>query len=239
MAKKKIVAIVQARLTSTRFKNKIFQKIGNLTIIEIILERLKKSKLIDQIVFAIPSSKSNDKLYEFLKKNHCSIFRGQEKNVLNRYFYAAKKFKANTIIRITSDCPLVDSKLIDKMLKIYLDEKPDYLSNIVPPTFPDGFDVEIFSFKSLKTAKNKASTVQELEHVTPYLKNSNKFKIKNYKFRENLNFIKLSVDKKNDLILIRIIYKYFYPNIFFSFTNILKTNFFKKINLKKIKIKIY
>ena len=116
---KKIVAIVQARLTSKRFPNKVIQKIGKFTIIELILKRLKRSKLIDEIVFAIPSNKKNDKLYVLLKGLKANIFRGSENNVLDRFFKTAKRFKASTVIRITADAPLVDPKLIDEMISVY------------------------------------------------------------------------------------------------------------------------
>ena len=116
---KKIVAIVQARLTSKRFPKKVIQKIGKFTIVELILKRLQKSKLIDEIVFVIPSNQKNDKLYKILRGLKVNIFRGSENNVLDRYYKAAKKYHAKNVMRVTGDCPLVDARLIDKMISFF------------------------------------------------------------------------------------------------------------------------
>ena len=236
---KKTVAIVQARLTSKRFPNKVIKKIGNLTVIELILKRLKRSRLIDEIVFAIPSNKKNDKLYVLLKKLKANIFRGSENNVLDRFFKTAKKFKASTIVRITADAPLVDPKLIDEMISVYQKKKPDFLTNspdhtsAAPPSFPDGFDVEIFSFNLLKLAKQNAFSNFYCEHVTPYFRFSGKFKKIDFKFSKNLSFLKFALDEKKDLKKIRGIYKHFHPNIFFSFKDLIKYNFFEKFFKKE------
>ncbi len=123
MKKKKIIAIVQARLTSKRFPNKVIQKIGKFSVLEIMLKRLKKSKKIDDIVFSIPSNKNNYKLYKHLEKLNTKIFRGSENNVLERFYNTAKKFKATDIIRITGDCPLIDPKIIDNLINLYLKKK--------------------------------------------------------------------------------------------------------------------
>ena len=235
----KIVAIVQARSTSKRFPNKVLKKIGNMTVISCIFERLKKSKLIKEIVFAIPSNNTNDKLAVYLKKKNANVIRGSEKNVLSRYFDAAKKTKATTIVRITGDCPLVDPSLIDKMLLRFL-KKPevDYLSNILPPTYPDGFDVEIFSFKALREANLYASSDIDLEHVTPYIKRSKSVVKDNLEHKKDLSFIRLTIDRPDDLKNVKKIFNYFKKNIFFTLNDILKKpiliNAFKK-NLKREK----
>tara|TARA_Y100000590_G_scaffold436911_1_gene558002 strand:+ start:152 stop:2215 length:2064 start_codon:yes stop_codon:yes gene_type:complete len=247
---KKIVAIVQARLTSKRFPKKVIQKIGKFTIVELILKRLQKSKLIDEIVFAIPSNQKNDKLYKILRELKVNIFRGSENNVIDRFFKTAKKFNASTIVRITADAPLIDPKIIDEMISVYQTKKPDFLTNspdntsAIPPSFPDGFDVEIFSFNLLRLAKKEAFSNFYREHVTPYFRFTGKFKKREFNFSKNLSFLKLSVDEKKDMIKIKKIYNYFYPNILFSFRDLIKNNIleklfkkdFKKENLLKEKI---
>ena len=145
--KKKIICIVQARLNSTRLKNKVIYKFKNKTMIEILLERLTYSKLIDDTIVAIPKS---DKRLENILKDKYKVYLGDDEDVLKRYYLAAKKFKADIIVRITGDCPLVDSQMIDIGLKKYLNSNFDYISNINPPTFPDGLDYEIFNFKTSK-----------------------------------------------------------------------------------------
>ena len=171
--KKNIICIVQARLNSTRFKNKIIEKFKDKTIIEILLNRLKKSKLISELVVAIPK---NDTVLKDLLKDKCKIFEGDELDVLKRYYLAAKKNKADIIIRVTGDCPLIDSQLIDTGLKKFLKSDFDYISNINPPTFPDGLDYEIFNFKALEVSYLKAKLKDDREHVTKYILKNNNFK---------------------------------------------------------------
>ena len=152
---KKIIAIVQSRTTSTRYPNKVLSKIGKNSVTQLIIKRLNKSKLIDDIVFTIPSNFRNNKLFNHLKKLNVNIFRGSESNVLDRYFRTATKFKASTIVRITGDCPLVDPQLIDNMLRVFHKKKLDFFYTL-PKSFPDGFDVEIFSFQTLSKIKKKS-----------------------------------------------------------------------------------
>ena len=171
----KTVLIVQARLTSIRFPNKILKKIGSQTLLEILLKRLKQSKLVDQIVLAIPNHKKNKIITEILKLD-VPIFYGSEIDVLDRYYKAAKKFKAKNIVRISGDCPFIDPEVIDKAVNLFKKNKFDYVSNTIEPTYPDGLDVEIFNFKSLEKSWKKAKTFSEREHVTKYILNNSKFK---------------------------------------------------------------
>ena len=113
--KNKITAVIQARLNSIRFKNKILKKIKGKEVIKILIERLKLSKEINDIIVAIPNTRSNDSLELFLKKNNINVFRGSEKNVLKRFLECSRKNNINNIVRITSDCPLIDPKILDKM----------------------------------------------------------------------------------------------------------------------------
>tara|TARA_B100000686_G_scaffold347659_1_gene436842 strand:+ start:793 stop:1491 length:699 start_codon:yes stop_codon:yes gene_type:complete len=230
--KKKIIVIVQARLTSRRFPRKVIQKIGRLSIMQIIFERLKQAKLVDEIVFAIPSNRKNNILNNHLKIMNANIFRGSENNVLSRYFHCAKKYEATDIIRVTGDCPLIDPKIVDKLIRIYLKKKIHYLINCYPPKNADGFDVEIFSFNTLKVAKNNAVSKHDTEHVTTYIKRSKKF-VKKYILLVNNFSTHLSLDTKYDLIKLRRIFNYFKPNIFFGVDEVFKKNNYKKIFNKK------
>ena len=143
----KTLIIVQARLNSSRFANKVLKKINKKTIIEIIFKRLQKVKNADEIVFSIPKNKREKKLKRILTKNNAKVFLGKEKDVLDRYYKTAKSYKATTIVRITADCPLVDSQLIDEMIAFYKKNNYEYLSNTIKPTYPDGIDIEIFQQK--------------------------------------------------------------------------------------------
>ena len=204
-----IICIVQARLGSKRFPEKVLQKIQNKTIIELIVDRIKFSKKISHIIVAIPNSKIDNKLYNFLKKKKIKTFRGSENNVLKRYYDAASFFKSDIVVRVTSDCPLVDYKIIDKMINIMINKKKDYVTNASPPSFPDGLDVEIFIFKSLKNAYMSTKDKYDQEHVTPFFRKSGKFDTFNFSNDNDLSSFRLTVDEKKDLEIIRNIYSYF------------------------------
>jgi len=179
--KKKITAIVQARIGSSRFRGKVLKKINGKETIILLLERLSKAKKISDIVVAIPSTKENDILFKVLKKNNYKIFRGSENNVLKRYYDCAKTYNSSNILRITGDCPLVDPKLVDKLASIFLSNNYDYVSNIEERTFPDGMDMEFFSFKTLSKIQANVISKYDKEHVTKYVLRTNIFKRYNFK----------------------------------------------------------
>jgi len=215
------IAIVQARLSSSRFPGKVLKKIRNKTLLEILHNRLKQSKTLSKIIFSVPDNSENKKLHNFLKEKKYNFYRGSEKNVLDRYYKTAIKYNASYVARITSDCPIVDPHMIDKMFNIIKDAKADYISNGNPPTFPDGFDIEIFNIKSLKKAKIKSRTKHEKEHVTPYIIKSKDLKKINFKNKENLSNYNLTVNEPRDLINLNNIISHF-KNLKFSSDQILK-----------------
>ena len=237
--KKKFGIIIQSRLTSKRFPKKVIKKINKLSISEILFKRVKLSKQVNKVIFTIPDNSRNNLLFDHLRSMGADIFRGNEKNVLERYYLTAKKYGIDVIIRITGDCPLVDSKIIDEMVIKFKREKLDYLCTS-PKTFPDGFDVEIFSFNVLKYSINKANKDYDLEHVTSFVRrNKNRFRFKELNFRSDLyydnSFLKLSLDTKENLNKIREVFSYFKPNIFFSIKDIFKERNFSKLFRKELK----
>ena len=194
--KKNTIAIIQARLTSSRFPNKILQKIQNDTIIELLLKRLKKTKYLDKIILAIPYNKKNELLKKKLGKN-VNIFSGSENDVLDRYFKAAKKFKAKTIVRICGDCPLIDPKIVDKVVNFYQKNDFDYVSNTIQPTYPDGLDVEVFNFKTLKQFVNLKLSKNEIKFKLEQLRAlDNGISIKAI---ESVSEFHIGVDTQEDL----------------------------------------
>ncbi|KAF6246728.1 acylneuraminate cytidylyltransferase [Nitrosopumilus sp. b3] len=220
---KKIVLIIQARTGSTRFPEKVLKLIQKKSMIWHVINRVKQIPKIDVIVLATTKKKEDLVLVNIAKNNDIQYFQGKTHNVLDRFFQCAKKFNADIIIRITSDCPLIDPKLIQQMLHVYLNHDYDYLSNTIKPTFPDGLDVEIFSFQALEQAFHSAKWKSEIEHVTPYIKKNSKiFKIFNYENKKNFSNIRLTVDEPLDLKLIRKIYKKFRPKLIFSLNDIIK-----------------
>lgn len=225
---KKIGLIIQARQTSKRLPNKVLKKIKSFSIIEILLSRLIRSKKIDYFVVAIPNNSKNNKLDEDLKKSYVNIFRGSETNVLKRYYDAAKLYNFKSIIRITSDCPLINYKIVDKAVSLFQKYQPSYLSNTSPRSTPRGFSVEIFNFKSLKESFLKAKKNYQKEHVNYYILENSKFKKKNF-FYKNLMFSQnnYSVDTKKDFDRVSRVFDIFYPNFHFDL---------KDINKKKLKL---
>ena len=215
--RKKITAIVQARIGSSRLRGKVLKKINSKETIILLLERLSRAKKINDIIVAIPNTKENDVLFEVLKKHKYKIFRGSEKNVLKRFYETAKMYNSKIIVRITSDCPLVDHKIIDSMIKLLIDKKKDYVSNASPPSFPDGLDVEVFNFKSLRKAYFSTKDKYDLEHVTPFLRKSGKFNTYNYASKQDFSNFRVTLDEKKDLDLIRNIYSFYKPKKNFDF----------------------
>ena len=203
-----ITVIVQARCGSSRYPNKILKKLNkNYNLIELLFSRLFKSKKIDHFYLATTTKKSDDKLCDLFLNSKVKVFRGSENNVLSRYYKIAKLNKSKIIIRITGDCPLVDHKIIDKFIEKIQNKnnktKFDYVSNTLKYTYPDGFDVEVFNFNSLQLAYRNAYTRHDKEHVTPYIKRCRKIKKFNFSLSKNLSHIRLSVDEKDDLRLIK------------------------------------
>ena len=225
--KKKMIAFIQARAESERFPNKIFYKINNLPIIEILIKRLKKSKYLKKIVILTYKSDQNKNLIPIVKKNNCEIFFGDKNNVLKRFYFASKKYnKFNQILRITGDCTLSDPKLVDDIIMRHLKTNSDFTSNVNPPTFPDGFDVEIFTRKLLIETFKKNGSKFDQEHVTPLMKKNKKIRINNYSQKNDLSKYKISVDEFEDYQKLKYLIKSNRNNIFVSKIKII--NFLKK-----------
>ena len=247
MKKKGIICIVQARISSKRLPAKILLPGFNKPLLLHTIERLKKSKLIDDVVVATSNLKIDDVILKICKGNNINTFRGHPLNLLDRYYKCAKKYNAKTIVRITSDCPLIDYKVVDSVIRNFKLSNVDYSSNVHPPTFPDGFDVEVFSFKVLKRTYFKANKNFEKEHVTPYIwDNPNKFKIGNFSTSIKKRYhdkYRLTLDYKEDFYVIWNIYKALYPqNRYFELKDII--NYLTKkpnilINKDYIKVNWY
>lgn len=214
--------MIQARTGSKRFPKKVLARIQNKPLIYYIISRVKKTK-INQIVL-LTTKKTEDKtLLRLAKKYQILGYSGEINDVLSRFYHCAIEFDADPIIRITGDCPMIDSKIIDKLLDVYQKNNYDYVTNTLPPTFPDGLDVEIFSFSALEKAFKNAKLKSEREHVTPYIRNNRKiFKIFNFVNDENLSHFRWTVDEKKDLKLVRKIYSLMKPNENFNYKQILK-----------------
>ena len=218
----KIVALVQARTGSVRLPQKVLKPILNKPIIELLLSRLSLSTELDEIVVATSEEKRDDKLESTVESLGFKCTRGSEKDVLNRFYKSAKFLEADVIVRITGDCPLVDSKLVDECIRGYKKFKVDYFSNIDPATYPDGLDIEVMSFQSLERANREADSDFDREHVTPYIRNSDSFSKSSIQNEEDLSSQRWSVDEPEDLIVVTKIFEYFSPDIFFDWKKVLE-----------------
>ena len=171
----KVIAIIQARMGSTRLPGKVMKLVNGVPLIELLLHRLSKSKEIDEVVLAAPKGSLNNPLTSHVKSLGYKVYQGSENDVLDRYYQVALQQKATIVVRITGDCPLIDPKVVDTVVKAFKLNNVDYVCNIEPPTYPDGLDVEVFSFSALKTAWKEAETFGDREHVTQYIRKSGKF----------------------------------------------------------------
>ena len=218
----RIVAIIQARMGSTRLENKVMKPINNRPMIELLLKRLSKSKLIDQIIVATSKDKKNTSLIDHVEKIGFACEQGSEKDVLERYLQVAENNLADVIVRITGDCPLVDPVIVDECIKKFIKSDVDYCSNVNPPTFPDGLDVEVIKFSALKIASKKSKTKFEREHVTPFIISSEKFSKTNFKNDQDLSNLRWTVDDPEDFEVIKNVFEYFNPDINFDWKQVLQ-----------------
>src|SRR5882672_5656637 len=172
----RVIAVTQARMSSTRLPGKVMKRIGNVTLLELHIQRILKSKKVDQLVLATTISKEDISIVEVGNKLKVASYRGSVDDVLDRFYQSLKGMNPNYVVRLTSDCPLIDAELIDKIVQYTIDNKLDYCSNTLDPKYPDGQDVEVFTFAALTKAWNEAKLASEREHVTPYIWKNSTFK---------------------------------------------------------------
>lgn len=215
------LAIIQARMGSTRFPNKVMRQILGVPMIELLLNRLAKSKYVDRIVLATSIDPSNQTLVNHVKSLGYEVYQGSEDDVLDRYYQAACTIQPEIVVRITGDCPLVDPEIVDLAIVTFKQANVDYLSNVSPPSYPDGLDVEIFSFNSLTQAWQSASQPHEREHVTPYLRESGKFQLLGINHTEDQSDKRWTVDEPEDFEVVKNVFEYFAPRQDFSLLEVL------------------
>ena len=217
-----MVALVQARMGSTRLPGKVLRAIVGKPMIELLLARLSQSSELDEIVVAASEEVKNDKLQSVVESLNYKCTRGSEKNVLNRFYESAKSVGADVIVRITGDCPLVDPTLVDECIRSYKDSDVDYFSNIDPATYPDGLDIEVMSFESIERANNETDSEFDREHVTPYIRNSDSFSKSSIQYVKDLSTQRWSVDEPEDLIVVTNVFEHFSPNLYFDWKQVLE-----------------
>ena len=200
-------AIIQARMGSTRLPKKVMLEVLGKPVLWHVVNRVSKAKLIDGLIIATTVNLEDDIIVKFCKNNDILVFRGSENDVLDRYYQCAKEYGIKDIVRITADCPLHDPNIIDMAIREYLKGKYDYVCNTIQYTFPDGFDVEVFSFGALEDAWKNAKLPSEREHVTPYIRKDEKFKKKNIYSSRKYPIYRCSLDRPEDYEFIKGIYE--------------------------------
>ena len=204
----KTVLITQARIGSTRLPGKVLMEINQTPLLKIHLDRLKKSKKVDKIIVATTIREEDNIIVELATGWGYEVFRGSENDVLDRFYQAVKNTNPLWVVRVTSDCPLIDPVLVDKIIEVTQLESKDYGSNVIEETFPDGQDVEVFKFSALETAWKSAKKESEREHVTPYIRNNSNQKGENLfssiSYINNIDYskIRITVDELRDFELI-------------------------------------
>jgi spore coat polysaccharide biosynthesis protein SpsF (cytidylyltransferase family) len=206
-----VLAITQARMGSSRLPGKVLKTVKGKTLLTIHLERLLKSKRINQLLVATTTNEEDKAIADLAISMHLSYYKGSVDNVLERFYQAAKPFNPLWVVRVTSDCPLIDAELVDKVIEKAMTEDLDYCSNTLESLFPDGEDVEVFKFSALEKAWKEATLNSDKEHVTPYIYrnstflNQNKFVSANYGNEENYGSVRLTVDSPPDLEVLKIL----------------------------------
>lgn len=209
----KVICIIQARMGSTRLPGKVLKEICGKTVLEHDIDRVRRVENIDKIVIATTTEKKDDVIVEEAKRLNVSYFRGSEDDVLSRYYNAAKENEADAVVRITSDCPLIDSEVSQNIIDFYMEncDKYDFISNTLERTYPRGLDTEVFSFRALEKAYNDAVRKSDREHVTPYIwGNPRFFSFCQYKNNVDYSELRWTLDTTEDFEFINSVYNYLY-----------------------------
>lgn len=222
----KTIAIIQARMSSTRLPGKVLKLASGRTMLERMVERVKQAKTLDKVIVATTIDPSDDKLERFCHQHGIEVFRGSLQDVLDRYYLVAKLHQAEIVVRLTGDCPLIDPALIDDVVNALTAQNADFACNRLPPpfsrTYPIGLDVEACTFGALEKAWENAVEKYEREHVLPYLYVvPGRFKVIQLDNTDDLGHLRWTLDTPEDLLLLRKIYRHFGGRNDFSWLDVL------------------
>ncbi|WP_058307195.1 cytidylyltransferase domain-containing protein [Gracilibacillus massiliensis] len=221
----KVVAIIQARMGSSRLPGKVLRKVMGKPLLYYQLMRVSRASKLDDLVVATSTLSKDNRIVNFCTSHNINYYRGSEQDVLTRYVEAARKSGADVIVRLTADCPLMDPILIDQLVECFLSEQDvDYLSNVITRTYPRGLDIEVFSNSALMKVNQLATTASHREHVTSYfLAHSEKFLLRNVSNQHDISCHRWTVDTIEDFQLIEHILTELYPNNrYFSVDDVLE-----------------
>jgi spore coat polysaccharide biosynthesis protein SpsF len=219
----KPVAIIQARMGSNRLPGKVLMDLGGETVLGRVIQRLRRSREIANIVVATTTSPADDAIVAESERLQVSCFRGSEHDVLDRYYQAARAHSADSVVRVTSDCPVIDPQLVDETIVLLKNQKADYASNVQVRTYPRGLDVEVVTANALERAWRDAREPHQREHVTPYLyEHPEKFRLASLSGKRDYSRYRWTVDTHEDLKLLRAIYSRFQNRADFDWHDILR-----------------
>ena len=210
----KAVVIVQARMTSTRLPGKVMKRVLGKPLLEYQLERLRRVTLADEIVVATTTNAEDQPIVDLCERLDVPCFRGSERDVLARYYEAATQHPADAVVRVTSDCPVIDPAVVIEVIRYYRDQRDrlDYVSNGLSRTYPRGMDTEVFSYQALREAYVEATDEPEREHVTPFIyRRPKRYRLANVAFRKDASRHRWTVDTREDFELVRRIIEGLYP----------------------------
>ena len=205
----KVIVITQARSGSTRLPNKVLKEINGKSLLQVHINRIKQAKLVDDIFIATTIDENDDQIVNLAKRLNVKYYRGSENDVLDRFFQTAKSVKPDYVVRLTSDCPLIDPILLDEIIEETKNQNVDYYSNIFEQSYPDGQDIEVFKFYALEKAWKEATLKSDREHVTPYIRNNSTYKgatmftSNNHGLDVNYNKVRITVDELRDFEVIK------------------------------------
>jgi spore coat polysaccharide biosynthesis protein SpsF len=206
----KIVAIVQARMGSSRLPHKVLKDLAGATVLDRVLNRLGRSRLIQESLVATTIEPADVAIIEHCQRTGRRVFRGSEQDVLDRYCQAARFTNADAVVRITSDCPLIDAEVTDATVRAFLDQGADYTSNVRVRTYPRGLDTEVMTVQALERAWRESTKLYQREHVTPYIyENPGKFKLHGIENDIDCSQHRWTVDTPEDLQLLQAVYARF------------------------------
>jgi spore coat polysaccharide biosynthesis protein SpsF len=204
----KFATFIQARMGSTRLPGKVMLDLCGKTVLARVVERLKRSHLAGELIVATTLQPADDVLVDQCRKLEVKVFRGRETDVLDRYYHAAKQFAAEAIVRICSDCPLIDPEIVDWTVQSFLHADVDYASNALDRTYPRGLDVEVMTSRALRRCWRDAKVFYQRSHVTPYIyENPDQFRIARVCGSEEYGDLRWTLDTPEDLAFIRSVYE--------------------------------
>lgn len=208
-----VVALLQARTSSTRLPGKVLKPLLGEPMIVRQIERVRRSRRIDRLMVVTSDSPSDDELASCCVAAGVEVFRGSLNDVLDRFYSAVKDIRPQHVVRLTADCPLADHEVIDAVIDFHLDGGYDYASNVLPPTYPDGLDIEVFRFSVLETIWHEACLPSQREHVTSFIyQHPERFRLGGFTQPKDLSSLRWTVDEPSDFTFVEAVYQALYRN---------------------------